>query len=100
MGYIWLSTLPFGILSPHLSWRGYKKKAGKVENPKRLALMFAGAMDSLLGAFALLAYFELLPFDVANWDIPRWVLGVVGAALFFTGVAVFTYQLTRNDSQE
>jgi hypothetical protein len=71
-----------------------------MENNPRIALMISGALDSLLGAVALLLYFGVLPFDISNWGIPRWIVGLIGAVLFFSGVAVFTYFLTKPDGNE
>lgn len=68
-----------------------------MENKKRLILMLAGAMDALIGGAALLIYFGILPLDISGWDIPRWVIGLSGAVLFFPGLAIFFYQLTRAD---
>jgi len=68
-----------------------------MEDRKRLALMFAGAVDSLLGGLALLVYFGILPVDVASWGVPRWVIGLIGAILFFPGMAIFMYQFTRHE---
>lgn len=68
-----------------------------MENNKRLILMYAGAMDMLIGGIALLVYFGILPIDVASWDIPRWVVGLIGSILFFPGMVLFTFQLTRGD---
>lgn len=68
-----------------------------MENNKRLILMYAGAMDMLIGGIALLIYFGILPIDVASWDIPRWVVGLIGSILFFPCMALFTFQLTRGD---
>lgn len=69
-----------------------------MENKKRFIFMLAGAMDALIGGAALLIYFGILPIDLAGWDIPRWVVGSIGALLFFPGMAIFTYQLTRGDA--
>jgi integral membrane sensor domain MASE1 len=69
-----------------------------MKDKQRLVFMFAGAVDGFLGALALLAYFGVLPLDAASWDIPRWVIGMIGAILFFPGMAIFIYHLTRNDS--
>ncbi len=71
-----------------------------MESNKRIVFMVSGAMDSLLGAAALLAYFGVLPFDISDWGIPRWMIGLIGALLFFSGIAVFTYFLTRSDASE
>lgn len=65
------------------------------QNTKRTVFMISGGMDALLGAIALLIYFGVLPIDL---DIPRWILSVLGGVLFFSGVAVFVYFLTRTDS--
>lgn len=66
----------------------------------RIVLMVSSAMDSLLGAIVLLLYFGILPFDISGWGIPRWTIGAVGAALFFSGIAIFTYFSTRTDVSE
>jgi len=62
------------------------------QNTKRTVFMISGAMDSLLGAIALLIYFNVIPVDL---DIPRWIIGVFGGILFFSGVAMFTYFFTK-----
>lgn len=62
---------------------------------KQTVFMISGAMDALLGAIALLIYFGVIPLDL---DIPRWIIGIVGGILFFSGVAVFTYFFTKTDS--
>jgi integral membrane sensor domain MASE1 len=66
----------------------------------RLVFMLSGAFDSLLGAAALLVYFGILPVDISGWGIPRWGIGLAGGVLFFTGIAVFTYFLTKTDTVE
>ncbi len=69
------------------------------ENPfqqrKRLALLFAGLIDTLLGGAVLLVYFGFLPIDISSWGIPRWAVGVIGGIWSFSGVVVLIYQLTR-----
>ncbi len=65
------------------------------QSTKRTVFMISGGLDALLGAIALLIYFDVLPIDL---DIPRWIIGVIGGILFFSGVAVFTYFLTKTDS--
>jgi protein-S-isoprenylcysteine O-methyltransferase Ste14 len=66
----------------------------------RLVFMLASAVDILLGAAALLIYFSVLPVDISGWGIPRWIVGAVGAVLFFSGIAVFTYFSTKPDVSE
>jgi ABC-type branched-subunit amino acid transport system permease subunit len=65
------------------------------QNTKRTVFMISGAMDALLGGVALLIYFGVIPIDL---DIPRWVIGIIGGVLFFSGVVVFTYFFTRTES--
>ncbi|MBI3151915.1 MAG: hypothetical protein HYZ21_07280 [Chloroflexi bacterium] len=67
---------------------------------KRVIFMISGATDILLGGVVLLIYFGLLPFDISGWGILRWAIGVIGALLFFSGIAVFTYFLSKSDSSE
>ena len=62
--------------------------------------MLSGAFDSLLGAVALLIYFNILPIDISSWNTPRWVIGLIGGVLFFSGIAIFTYFSTKTDSLE
>lgn len=66
----------------------------------RIVLMISSAIDSLLGAIVLLLYFGILPFDISSWGIPRWIIGAVGAVLFFSGIIIFTYISTRTDASE
>lgn len=63
---------------------------------KRVIFMISGAMDSILGAVALLIYFDVLLLDL---DIPRWILGLVGALLFFSGIMVFAYFLSKPENE-
>ncbi len=67
---------------------------------KRMMLMAAGAIDALLGGVTLLVYFRILPVDISGWDIPRWLLGLLGAVWFFSGLGVFTYYLTYPSPME
>jgi hypothetical protein len=67
---------------------------------KRLIFILTGLTDALLGGVLLLIYFGLIPLDFAAWNTPRWMVGAFGALLFFSGLAVLTYQLTRTDNPE
>lgn len=67
---------------------------------KRLILLGAGLVDSLLGGGVLLIYFGILPFDISSFDIPRWVIGLLGGIWFFSGIGVLTYQLTKTQAPE
>jgi hypothetical protein len=54
----------------------------------------------VLAGTILLIYFGLLPIDFSSWNIPRWVIGVVGGVWFLGAFAVLLYQLTKTDSIE
>ena len=80
--------------------RIYKPKISKEltmenQNNKRIILIISGAMDAMLGAGALLIYFNVVPFDIG---VPRIFIGIIGGILFFSGIAVVTYFLTRTDN--
>ncbi len=64
---------------------------------KRIVFILMGLTDAILGGVALLLYFGFLPFDISGWGIPRWMFGLGGALLFFSGIGVLTFQLTRTD---
>ena len=67
---------------------------------KRLILLSAGLVDSLLGGVVLLIYFGILPLDISSFDIPHWVIGLLGGIWFFSGLGVLTYQLTKTQVPE
>ncbi len=64
---------------------------------KRTAFIIASAMDVLLSGIILLVYFGLLPIDISNWGVPRWVIALMGGVWFVGAVAVLVYQLTKNE---
>ncbi len=66
-------------------------------NPRtrQLALLLSSAIDILLGAVLILAWLGILPIDLAAFDLPHWVVGVVGFVFFFSGTVVFAFQLSR-----
>lgn len=64
------------------------------QNTNRTVFMLSSAMDTLLGAIALLIFFNIIPIDL---NVPNWILGVIGGILFFSGVAVLTYFFTRTE---
>jgi hypothetical protein len=68
---------------------------------KRLIFLITGLTDALLGGVLLLTYFGLIPLDLADWlQAPRWMVGAFGALLFFSGLGVLAFQLTRTDNPE
>jgi len=64
------------------------------------ALLLAGLMDMALGAALLLVWIGILPVDLSTCGIPHWVAGAVGASLFFPGIVLVTYQVTRTGPPE
>ncbi|MEB2334403.1 MAG: hypothetical protein OZ914_08850 [Anaerolineaceae bacterium] len=64
---------------------------------KRAVIMIASATDLLFGGAILLIYFGILPVDISGWEVPRWVIGVIGGVWFAGSLAVLVYQLTKTD---
>ncbi|HEY5729104.1 MAG TPA: hypothetical protein VIS72_03580 [Anaerolineales bacterium] len=64
---------------------------------RRLALIFSGVMDTLLGAAILLVGFGFFPIDVADYGLPFWVVMLVGGVLFTTGVWMVIHNYSRLD---
>jgi hypothetical protein len=64
---------------------------------KRLVFIITGLTDALLGGIALFIYFGLLPVELSEWGMPRWMVGLLGALLFFSGIGMLAFQLTRTD---
>lgn len=60
-------------------------------------MIFMGLIDSVIGGAILLIYFGVLPIDISALDTPRWIVGLVGAIWFFSGLGVLVYQLSRTD---
>ena len=67
---------------------------------KRMIFIIIGIVDSILSGIVLLLYFGLLPIDISEWGIPRWVIGVVGEVWFLSAIGFLAYQLTKTDISE
>ena len=67
---------------------------------KRMILIIVGLVDAVLSGAILLIYFGLLPIDISEWGIPRWVIGVIGGVWFLSAIALIAYQLTTTDISE
>lgn len=67
---------------------------------KRMLLIIVGLVDAVISGAILLLYFGLLPIDISEWGIPRWVIGVIGAVWFLAAIGFLAYQLTRTESSE
>ena len=65
------------------------------EQRLRLIFMSVGAINALLGAAITLIYFGLLPIDSSSLDIPNWVIGILGATWFLSGVGVVGFAAIR-----
>ena len=61
------------------------------EQRMHLIFMSIGAINALLGAAIMLIYFGLLPVDIPYLDIPNWVIGILGATWFLSGVGVVAF---------
>lgn len=67
---------------------------------KRMLWIIAGIMDAVISGAILLIYFGLLPIDISELGIPRWVVGLVGGIWFLSAIGFLAYQLTRTDISE
>jgi hypothetical protein len=64
---------------------------------RRTLFIIVSAIDALLSGIVLLIYFGILPVDISELGIPRWVIGLIGGVWFAAAIAVLAYQLTRTD---
>jgi len=62
---------------------------------RRLALIFSGSMDALLGAFLLLTGFGLLPIDITQYGFENWHAILLGGVFFIMGIGFVAYNLSR-----
>jgi hypothetical protein len=67
---------------------------------RRTLFIIVSAIDALLSGIVLLIYFGILPVDISELSIPRWVIGLIGGVWFAAAIAVLTYQLTRTDNSD
>ena len=67
---------------------------------KRMIFIIVGLVDAVLSGAILLIYFGLLPIDISEWGIPRWVIGVIGGVWFLSAIGLLAYQLTMPDISE
>ena len=67
---------------------------------KRMIFIIVGIVDAILSGVVLLLYFGLLPMDISEWGIPRWVVGVIGGIWFLSAIGFLAYQLTRTNISE
>ena len=67
---------------------------------KRMILIIVGLVDVVLSGIILLLYFGVLPIDISEWGIPRWVIGVIGGIWFLSAIGFLAYQLTKTNISE
>jgi len=67
---------------------------------RRMIFMIVSIVDAIISGMILLLYFGLLPIDISEWGIPRWVIGVIGGVWFLSAIGFLAYQLTRTDISE
>jgi hypothetical protein len=67
---------------------------------KRMILIIVGLVDAVISGAILLLYFGLLPVDISELGIPRWVIGFVGGVWFLAAIGLVAYQLTKPDISE
>ena len=67
---------------------------------KRKVLILVSVVDMVLSGIVLLIYLGFLPVDMTSWDIPRWVIGLIGGIWFVGALAMLVYQLTKTDMPE
>ena len=70
------------------------------QQDKRMIFISVGIVDAILSGVVLLLYFGLLPIDISEWGIPRWVIGVIGAVWFLSAIGFLAYQLTKTEISE
>jgi hypothetical protein len=61
----------------------------------RMALLFSGVIDALLGSILLLIGFHWLPVNLAEFGFEDWHAILVGGILFFIGAVVVAYNFSR-----
>ena len=67
---------------------------------KRMIFIIVGIVDAILSGIILLLYFGVLPIDISEWGIPRWLIGVIGGVWFLSAIGFLAYQLTRTNISE
>ena len=70
------------------------------QSNRRLIFTIVSAIDVVLGGIVLLIYFGFLPIDLSSLEIPRWIVGLVGAVWFMSALGFLVYQLTKTDISE
>ena len=67
---------------------------------KRMILIIVGIVDSVLSGIVLLIYFGVLPIDISELGVPRWVIGLIGGVWFLGAIGFLAYQLSKTNISE
>ena len=67
---------------------------------KRMIFIIVGIVDAVLSGIVLLIYFGVLPIDISELGVPRWVIGVIGGIWFLLAIGFLAYQLTKTNISE
>ena len=67
---------------------------------KRMILIIVGIVDSVLSGIVLLIYFGVLPLDISELGVPRWVIGLIGGVWFLGAIGFLAYQLSKTNISE
>ncbi len=62
---------------------------------RRLAFIISGMTDALIGAAILLIGFGIVPIDVSDYGLPRWLVILLGAVMAVVGASVAIYNFSR-----
>jgi hypothetical protein len=74
-----------------------RKQFMKTGSPRNrfLIVLISGLFDCIFGGILLLYWLDLLPVDLAEFDISPGLAGSLGALMAVSGVVVVTWVLTR-----
>jgi len=67
---------------------------------KHMIFIIVGIVDAILSGIVLLIYFGVLPIDISELGVPRWVIGVIGGIWFLSAIGFLAYQLTKTNISE
>lgn len=65
------------------------------EQRLHLIFMSVGTLNALLGTAIMSIYFGLLPVNISYFNIPNWVVGILGVTWFLSGVGVVAFAAMR-----
>jgi hypothetical protein len=65
------------------------------ESSVLLIIMSVGALNALLGTAIVSIYFGLLPINIPYFNVPNWVMGLLGITWFLSGIGVVAFAAMR-----